>query len=82
MPPIKLTDAELDAVLAAARPLDVRVRDAFLQAVADALQGYSEIGPGLVGRVVSQIQKQYFDPPDLRGEDPPARRRVYPSKYG
>jgi hypothetical protein len=29
--PLKLSDDELDAVLAAARPLDVRVRDAFLQ---------------------------------------------------
>jgi hypothetical protein len=31
---IRLTDAELDIVLAAARPLDVRARDAFLQEVA------------------------------------------------
>jgi hypothetical protein len=29
MPPIRLSDDELSAVLAAARPLDVRVRNAF-----------------------------------------------------
>jgi hypothetical protein len=39
MPPIALTDAQLTAVFDAARPLAVRDRDAFLQAVAEALQG-------------------------------------------
>lgn len=39
--PIRLTDAELDAVMAAARPLALNVRDAFLQHVADALAGRS-----------------------------------------
>ena len=33
MKPIKLTDAELDAVFSAARPLDPDLRDPFLQAV-------------------------------------------------
>ena len=46
MKPIKLTDAELDAVFSAARPLDPDLRDPFLQAVAHALQQdcSSEIG--------------------------------------
>jgi hypothetical protein len=44
--PIRLTDSQLDAVLAAARPLRVADRDAFLQDVAAALQGRSEIGDG------------------------------------
>jgi hypothetical protein len=63
--PLKLTDDELDAVLAAARPLDVGDRDAFLQAVAAALQGAGEIGPDVVHRVVAETQRQFFDPPDL-----------------
>ena len=48
MKPIKLTDAELDAVFSAARPLDPDLRDPFLQAVAHALQQdcSGEIGPG------------------------------------
>jgi len=48
MKPIKLTDAELDAVFSAARPLDPDLRDPFLQAVAHALQQdcSSEIGSG------------------------------------
>jgi hypothetical protein len=65
MPLIRLTDAELDAVLAAARPLDVRMRDAFLQRVASELGRYSEIGPGIVHRVCAETQRAFFDPPQL-----------------
>jgi hypothetical protein len=60
--PIKLTDDELDAVMSAARPLAVERRDAFLQQVAAELRG-REIGPGLVHRVVAQVQREHFDPP-------------------
>lgn len=65
MPPLKLSDDELSAVLAAARPLPVECRDAFLQQVASALQGCGEIGPGVVYRVAAQVQREFFDPPDL-----------------
>jgi hypothetical protein len=64
MPPIRLSDSELDAVMAAARPLPVDRRDAFLQAVAAELRG-REIGPGVVYRVAAQVQREFFDPPDL-----------------
>jgi hypothetical protein len=65
MPPLRLSDSELDAVLAAARPLDVRMRDAFLQRVASELGRCGEIGPGVVYRVTAQVQREFFDPPDL-----------------
>ena len=45
MPPLRLSDDELDAVMLAARPLRPHDRDAFLQEVANALAGCSEIGP-------------------------------------
>ena len=45
MPPIRLSDSELDAVMAAARPLAVERRDALLQAVVGALQGVSRGRP-------------------------------------
>lgn len=64
MPPIRLSDSELDAVMAAARPLPVARRDAFLQAVAAELQG-RQIGPDLVHRICAEVQREYFDPPDL-----------------
>ena len=65
MSPIRLSDSELDAVMAAARPVPVEMRDPFLQAVAHALSGRDEIGPGVVFQVCRDLQRQFFDPPDL-----------------
>jgi hypothetical protein len=65
MPPIKLSDDELNAVLAAAGPLPVEMRDAFLHAVARALSGRDVVGPGTVHQVCRELQRQFFDPPDL-----------------
>jgi hypothetical protein len=44
--PVRLSDDEMSAVLAAAHPIPVHARDAFLQSVAASLAGLSEIGPG------------------------------------
>ena len=74
MRPIRLSDSELDAVMAAARPLPIACRDAFLQSVADALQRHAELGPGVVHRVCAEAQRAFFDPPDLS-------RSVGSSKY-
>jgi hypothetical protein len=63
--PLALTDSELDAVFAAARPLPIERRDAFLQAVAAELKGCREIGPGLVHRVCAETQRAFFDPPQF-----------------
>jgi hypothetical protein len=69
MPPIiRLSDAELDAVFLAARPLAVRDRDDFLQEVANALAGCSEIGPGTVAKACRAAQRKFFDPPELSHE--------------
>jgi hypothetical protein len=65
MPPIRLSDSELDAVLTAARPIAVERRDAFLQAVAGELKGCREIGPGVVHRVCADVQRAFFDPPQF-----------------
>jgi hypothetical protein len=67
MQPLKLSDAELDAVLAAARPLAPDRRDAFMQAVADALSSLGELGPGAVYRAIRDTQREFFDPPDFGG---------------
>jgi hypothetical protein len=63
MPPIRLTDDQMGAVFAAARPLRVADRDAFLQEVAAALQGRSEIGDGDVYRAIADVQRRHHDPP-------------------
>ncbi len=65
MPPLKLSDDELAAVLDAARPLPVDLREPFLLAVAHALGNGGEIGPGRVHLVCRELQRQFFDPPDL-----------------
>jgi hypothetical protein len=67
MPPLKLTDAELDAVFNAARPLAPNVREDFLKEVADRLSSYPTVGPGTVHRVCLEMQRRFFDPPDLGG---------------
>jgi hypothetical protein len=65
MSPIRLTDSQLDAVLAAARPLRVADRDALLQEVAAALQGHPELGDGDVYRAIADVQRRHYDPPQL-----------------
>jgi hypothetical protein len=65
MPPIRLSDDELDAVFRAARPLRHADRDDFLKAVAEQLSTCPEIGPGTVAKACRQAQKLFFDPPQL-----------------
>jgi hypothetical protein len=71
MPPVRLTDDELTAVFAAAAPLPIECRDAFLQEVAQSLAACPVIGPGSVYRAAAEVQARYWSPPDLgatRGE--------------
>jgi hypothetical protein len=65
MKPVALSDASLAAIFDAARPLPVHIRDSFLKDVAVLLSDCGEIGDGAVYRAVMQVQKRYFDPPDL-----------------
>jgi hypothetical protein len=64
---ITLSDDELDAVMRAAQPLRASDRDQFLRALAFELEKHTDIGPGLVHRVIRDLQKRYFDPPTLSG---------------
>ena len=65
MPPLALTDSQLDTVYRCAGPLAPAVRPAFLKLVAQGLAGAGEIGDGTVARVCAEVQRQFFDPPDL-----------------
>ena len=58
---VKLTDDELDAVMSAARPLPIDMRDAFLHAVAHELGGYQEVGPGIVHQVCREQQRIFMN---------------------
>jgi hypothetical protein len=65
--PIALSDVELQAVLAAARPLARHQRDAFLQAVADELARSGQVGPGVVFKVCAAVQRRFLAPSDMDG---------------
>jgi hypothetical protein len=72
--PIRLTDHELDAVFAAARPLAPECRDGFLREVANLLDACPEVGPGAIHRAICEAQSRFFDPPDLRAGVVQSRR--------
>jgi hypothetical protein len=61
--PLRLTEAQLDQVFRAARPLHIRDRDAFLRMIAHRLSGLPEPGDGDVFRAVAAAQKQFYDAP-------------------
>jgi hypothetical protein len=78
MPPVlHLSDDQLDQVFRAARPLHVRDRDAFLQAVADSLRG-KVMGDGEVFRAVREAQRRFYEAPEL---DSASRHRSGIGKY-
>jgi hypothetical protein len=61
--PISLSANELSLIHRAAAPLERGRQDAFVAAVLAALERYSELGPGLVHRVIRETQRAYWDPP-------------------
>jgi hypothetical protein len=74
--PIALSDAQLDAVFEAARPLPRASRDAFLLDVAAALQSLVDPGDGDVARAIRAVQRRHFDPPELNAHAVPHRRLI------
>ena len=61
--PIHLSDDQMSAVWAASHPLAPSVRSAFLADVARELAALPAIGDGAVHRIVTLVQRKYFDPP-------------------
>ena len=69
-PPLALSDAQMSALLAASHPLPPESRSAFLAHCARELAALPAIGDGAVHRIVAEVQRIYFDVPDLgRGSD-------------
>jgi len=64
---VSLSDSELNVIMDAARPLLVQARREFLAALAAELEGQRQLGPGIVHRVCRDLQRRYFDPPNLSG---------------
>jgi hypothetical protein len=63
---LALSDDELRAVMSAAAPLPPHQRDAFLRDVAAELAKHLEIGPGVIGRVCSRLQREHINRPRYR----------------
>jgi hypothetical protein len=59
--PLKLTDEQMDAVLRAAEPLHPVDRSPFLEALAAQLRG-RDLGDGMVGRAIRDVQRKFFRP--------------------
>ena len=66
--PLKLSDDELNAILAAGDQIAVDRQGAFLERIAELLRGCAEIGPGAVNRAIRQAAAEYFDAPTLAEE--------------
>jgi hypothetical protein len=70
MPPLALSDEELDLVMRPAAPLPRARCNGFLQAIAEALKDCREPGPGAAFRICREQQRKFFDAPDVsRGND-------------
>jgi hypothetical protein len=73
--PIHLSDQQMDAVLAASHPLPPDRRSAFLEDVANEISRHPILGDGLLHRLIMQIQKKHFDPPDFGVDNGASRSR-------
>jgi len=76
--PLALSDAQLTEIFRLTKPLQPACRDEFLQRLAQALQGRTDLGDGEVYRLARQVIRDHhlFDAPI---EDKDARGRW--SKY-
>ena len=63
MPPLALTDTQLDAIMVAARVLAPHQRDSFLRHIAEVLGAMPVRGDGVVHRAITAIWREHFDPP-------------------
>ena len=66
--PLQLNDDEMSVLLSLAGPIDQQRRPQFLQEVAAELEvkrQAGEIGEGSVHRLARQIQRRFFDPPQM-----------------
>jgi hypothetical protein len=78
MPPLALTDAQLETVYRCAAPLAPAVRPAFLELVAQTLARAGEIGDGTVGRACAEAERKFWDPTSRSGVREVRLSRAWP----
>jgi hypothetical protein len=64
--PLGLTDAELAAIMEAARPIRRVIAISFWRDCAVELAKYEVIGIGVIHRVTSRLQREHLNPPRYR----------------
>ena len=57
---LRLTDHDFDRLMQATKPVAIPDRDAFLKDVAAELGQHEVVGPGLLHRVISEVQRPYI----------------------
>jgi hypothetical protein len=65
MSPPDLPDAELGVLMTLAAPLERARRVAFLERATAILASRPERGPGVVHRVGRELQRDYYNPPQM-----------------
>jgi hypothetical protein len=56
---LRLPAHDFDRLLQAAEPIAATERDAFLRDIAAELGGHEVVGPGLLHRIISEVQQRY-----------------------
>ena len=56
---LRLTEHDFDRLMQAAKPVAAPNRDAFFKDVAAELGRHEVIGPGLLHRIISEVQRRY-----------------------
>jgi hypothetical protein len=59
---LRLPAHDFDRLMQAAKPAPVPDRDAFLKDVAAELGQHEVVGPGLLHRIISEMQRRYIAP--------------------
>jgi hypothetical protein len=73
--PLRLSDAQLDALMMLAKPLQPSCRDAFLKILAHVLRHRHDVGDGELHRIASEViwSNRLFDPTLSTGGETGAR---------
>ena len=57
---LRLPEHDFGRLMEAAKPLAVQNRDGFLRDVAAELSQHEVVGPGLLHRIISEVQRRYI----------------------
>lgn len=75
--PLSLSDDEYQAVMQVAGPIHPQQRGAFLKALAEELERHPVVGPGVMFRAASELQKRFVIAPEGgTSAGPETRERV------